>query len=137
MSFFRKMADTFRAVNEGRATAQAHQMAEQLLGERLPADVAQDGYALAARMADYSTVEQMAMVYVTTYANRMSRYLDAVNATQEFRTRVARAVARAFILLRDLHESGTRFDEFSINDLIAAAKKHGVNTDSGPASFSA
>ena len=135
MSFFRRMADTYRAVNEGRATAKAHQMAEQFLGEKLPSDVGADGYAIVAGIADYSSIEQMAMIYVAAYAKRMTWYLDTVNATQDFRTRVSRNLARACILLARLQRSGTSFNEFWTRDLIAAAKKHGVNTDSDKISF--
>ena len=135
MSFFRKMADTYRAVNEGRATAEAHQMAEEFLGEKLPSDVGADGYAIVARMADFSSIEQMAMIYVTTYSKRMTHYLDAVSATQDFRVRVTRNVARACICLARLQRSGTSFDAFWTRNLIEAAKKHGVNTDGEHISF--
>lgn len=135
MSFFRKIADTYRAVNEGRATAQAHQMAEQFLAARLPQDVAVDGYKQAASVADLSSVEEMALIYVTTYAKRMIRYLDAVNATSEFRMQVARNVARACICLADLQRSGERFNGYQTRELIQAAQKLGVKTDSPEISF--
>jgi hypothetical protein len=135
MSFLRKMAETFRAVNEGRATAKAHRLAEEFLGEKLPIDVGADGYAMVAHMADFSSIEQMAMIYVTVYARRMTNYLDAVSATPDFRLRVARNVARACISLARLQRSGTRFAGFWTRDLIEAAKKHGVKTDSEQISF--
>jgi hypothetical protein len=110
-------------------------MAEEFLDARLPHDVATEGYARAAGIADYSSVEQMAMVYVTTYAQRMTPYLDAVSATKEFRTQVARSVARACILLARLQRSGTRFDGYATRALIEAAKRHGVNTNTNEISF--
>ena len=110
-------------------------MAEEFLGEKLPNDVAADGFAIVARVADYSSVEQMAMIYVTAYAKRMTLYLNAVSATPEFRTRVARNVARACLCLVRLQRSGHNFDKFRTIGLIEAAKRHGVNTDAGELSF--
>ena len=129
MSFFRKLQNTYRAVNEGRATAKAHQMAEEFLGAKLPSDVGADGFAIVARMADFSSVEQMAMIYVIAYAQRMTWYLDAVSATQDFRMQVARNVARACICLAHRQRSGTRFEGYWTQELIEAAKKHGIKTD--------
>lgn len=130
MSFLNKMGSAFRAVNHGRSTAEAHRMAENFLESNLPSDVAANGFETVARIADYSSIEQMAMVYVITYANRMHQYLDAVGATTEFRTTVARNVARACILLAQLQRSNTDFDPSWTVQLIQAAKRHGVNTDS-------
>jgi Tfp pilus assembly protein PilW len=135
MSFFSKMAATYRAVNEGRTTAEAHQMAESFLETKLPYDVGAHGYEIVSKIADYSSVEQMAMIYVVTYANRMEKYLPAVNATPEFRMTVARSVARACILLARLQRSGTAFDGYWTRQLIEAAKKHGVKTDGDQISF--
>lgn len=135
MSFFSKMADSYRAVNEGRATANAHKMAEEFLEDRLPYDVGADGFAIVAKMADYSSVEQMAMIYVVTYANTMGYYLDGVNATQEFRVKVARKVARACICFANLQRSGIKFDGYWTRQLIDVSKSHGVITDSEQISF--
>jgi len=130
MSFFRGLGSAFRAASEGRNTAKAHRLAEQMMGTSLPADVAQDAYNFASRMAEYSSVEQMSMIYVSTYAERMVPYLDAVNATEGFRLQVARNVARACTHLSDLKSSGTDFSSFGLDRLIVAAKKLGVDTDS-------
>ncbi|SFP16769.1 hypothetical protein [Qipengyuania nanhaisediminis] len=135
MSFFKGLADSFRAVNEGRSTAKAHQLAEQLLGVRLPPDVAQDGYTAVADMADFSSVEQMAMIYTIKYAKRQIGYLDAVNATGEFRREVAMNVARACIGLADLQRGGADFNAVYVHQLIGAAKQLGVKTDSPKISF--
>ena len=129
MSFFSNIAATFRAVNEGRSTANAHRMAEEFLQASLPADVAADGYRKAAQVADYCSVEQMAMIYVISYANRMRFYLDAVSATQEFRLSVGLNVARALMRFSELQRSGVELDRYQIPQLIAAAKAHGVKTD--------
>lgn len=135
MSFFRGLADTFRAVNEGRATANAHKAAEHYLGIKLPLDVAEDGFATVARMADFSSIEQMSMVYVIKYAQRMVDYLDSVNATNEFRLEVAKNVARACINLANLQRSGTKFEAFYVKELVEAAKMLGVKTDGEKISF--
>lgn len=130
MSFLRGLGNVFRAVSDGRNTASAHKMAEQLLGTKLPADVAQDAYGFVSRMADCSTVEQMGMEYVSVYAKRMVRYLDEINATEEFRLQVARNVARACIYFADRQRSGTDFGSFGLNRLVNAAQELGVETDS-------
>ncbi|MBS0479655.1 MAG: hypothetical protein JSR79_10195 [Proteobacteria bacterium] len=135
MSFLSKMAAGYRAVNEGRRTAEAHQMAESFLEARLPYDVGTDGFEVVSQMADYSSVEQMAMIYVITYANRMEGYLNSVNATQDFRMTVTRSVARACILLARLQRSGVAFEGYWTVQLIETAKRHGVNTDSHQISF--
>jgi hypothetical protein len=111
-------------------------MAEELLRVRLPPDVAEDGFSAVATMADVSSVEQMAMIYVTKYAQRMVGYLDAVNATKEFRLEVAKNVGRACIGLADLQRSGTSFQSVYIHDLISAARSVRVKTDHPRISFS-
>lgn len=135
MSFFRKAAQTFRAINEGRATAQAHKMAEEFLQQKLPQDVGEAGFERVARIADYSSVEQMAMVYVIVYAERMATYLDAVNATREFREKTARSVARACIILANHQRSGENFDSWTIAELVEAARTLGIKTDGPQISF--
>lgn len=135
MSSLRGLGSAFRAVSEGRNTAVAHRLAEEFLGTKLPADVAQDGYAFAARMAGAASVEQMSMIYVSTYARRMVSYLDAVNATADFRRQVASNVARACIQLAELQRSGIDLKLFGLRDLVESANMLGVNTDSERISF--
>lgn len=135
MSFLRKVAETVRAVGEGKRTAEAHRMAEALLGKALPPDVAADAYEIVSRMAVYSSSEQMAMIYVIEYAKRMTRYFDSIDPTPDFRMRVSRELARACILLADQQRSGTNFPKSWINELILVVRRHRVKTDHPKISF--
>lgn len=130
MSLFSKILDVYRVANEGRATAKAYLMAEEFLGEKLPASVGLEGYERVSSMADVSSVEEMAMIYVTEYAKAMDLHLKAIDATQDERLRVARSVARACISFARLQRSGAEFSVFWLRDLIHAAQKVGVKTDS-------
>jgi hypothetical protein len=51
-------------------------MAESFLGAALPSGVAEEGFKTVADMADFSSVEQMSMIYVIIYAEQRKVYLD-------------------------------------------------------------
>jgi hypothetical protein len=135
MSFLSGIQRTFRAINEGRSTAQAHKMAAGLLGAPLPPAVTEQGFQLVANMADFTSVEQMSMIYVIIYAEERKAYLDQVSATNEFRGRIARQVANACISLADLQRSGEIFDSYWTQRLITAARECGVKIDHPKISF--
>lgn len=135
MSFFRSLGSAFRAVSEGRSTAQAHRMAESFLGAALPSGVAEEGFKTVADMADFSSVEQMSMIYVIIYAEQRKVYLDQVSATNEFRGKIARQVANACISLADLQRSGERFEGYWTQRLCTAARACGVKVDHPKISF--
>ncbi|WP_132470341.1 hypothetical protein [Novosphingobium sp. ST904] len=129
MSFIGNLGRAFRAVNEGRATAHAHRTAEAFLGAPLPSGVAEEGFRIVGPMADFSSVEEMAMIYVIIYAEQRKAYLDGVNATKEFRGKIARQVANACIALANLQRGGERFNSMWTIRLINAARGCGVKVD--------
>lgn len=129
MSFLGKIGSAFRAVNDGRATAHAHRKAEALLGVPLPSSVAEEGFRIVGPMAEFSSAEEMAMIYVIIYAEQRKAYLERVNATKEFRGKIARQVANACIELANLQRGGTRFNSFWTIRLVNAARACGVKVD--------
>ncbi|TCM24932.1 hypothetical protein EDF59_14819 [Novosphingobium sp. ST904] len=69
------------------------------------------------------------MIYVIIYAEQRKAYLDGVNATKEFRGKIARQVANACIALANLQRGGERFNSMWTIRLINAARGCGVKVD--------
>ena len=126
MTLLRRLTTFYRLLTEGRAAVEAQHMAESLLDTKLPHDVRADCHEIITRIASFSSVEELAMIYVIKYAERMALYLDAVDATQEYRTHIARGVERACVSFAGRKRAGIQFEGYWLDRLAITAKTHGI-----------
>jgi transposase len=83
-------------------------MAESFLGAALPSGVAEEGFKTVADMADFSSVEQMSMIYVIIYAEQRKVYLDHAADIQDRdgAVDVLKAIRNRFPWLRHVFADG-------------------------------
>ena len=126
MGFWDTASKAFRAISEGKATAGAHRLAENCLGVRLPHEVATDGHKYASRMADFSSVEEMAIEYMNSYGLYLRRNFEQFSMADKklARDRFSRAAQH----ISQLQSSGVRLDHLTLVPFLDHATAFGSDT---------
>lgn len=126
MGFLSNVAKGFRAIEEGRRTAEAFLYVERHFGIRLSHQVRQAAYPAVARMADYASVPDMALEYLTAYGRMLVRLGDGLPAGQR-----ASAASQFTLLSRklaELLERGEDLHPYNLVPFIDAANALGADT---------
>ena len=130
MGFLSNVAKGFRAIDEGRRTAEAFLYVERQFGIRLSHEVRQAAWPAVARMAEHASVPDMALEYLTTYARMLVRLGDALPA--DVRERAGSQFTLLAGKLAALLERGEDFHRYNLVPFIDAANALGADTSMIP-----